>query len=203
MAVSNATMNLSEKPEWDTIRHTFFQGEKTVQKCIFHQTETEYKSIHKGETLMERHLLIISAEYKVKEGRPGCTSLPGSVYAEAGFRRPDGEEFYITCREMACTPAFYKSSRSIIEELVLAEEDLQKADPAFLDYICECCMEGIGRYNDIFSKKDPEWFDILRYVIYIIDSDFEESDDFIEKTVGKYLDEIDIPASEVEGIDPF
>ena len=150
---------------------------------------------------MDRHLLIVSANYKVLKEKRSSASFPGAVYAEAGFQKPDGETFYICCRELTCIPTFYKTDHSILEELVRAESNILEADPAFLDYLDQCCMREFGKYSVIYAQKDPEWYDLLRYVIYIIDSDYQESDEFIGATVGNYLDEIDTPASEVEGLD--
>ena len=141
------------------------------------------------------HLLITTARYTVTDGGMACGPVPGSVIAEAGFKTPEGEEFYLTCVETMGIPTFMKTDSSIFEGLVKNEtgeydEELQQS---FLEHSLD-----VGEYYDIFENKDPEWFDLLRYLIYIVGNDYDDTDEFINKTVGKYLDEIEIPVSSIE-----
>ena len=147
---------------------------------------------------MEKHLLITSARYEVTDGGMACGPVGGSVIVEAGFRKPDGEEFYVSGSDTMGIPDFYMTERSTIDEQVATENDIENSDPAFRDYLLSCFIDGIGDYYDIFSEKDPEWFLILRYLICIIGGDYDETEAFIAETVGKYLDEIEIPVSSIE-----
>ena len=150
------------------------------------------------ENKMEKHLLITSARYEVTDGGMACGPVSGSVIAEVGFRTPDGEEFFISCAEVMGIPNFYKTERSVIDEEVKVENSGGEFDEEFKDYLMNCFIDGIGEYDEIFENRDPEWFTILRYLIYIVGNDCDETDAFIKDTVGKYLDEIDIPVSSIE-----
>ena len=147
---------------------------------------------------MEKHLLITSAKYEVTDGGIACGSVPGSVIAEAGFRKPDGEEFFMVCAEVMGIPNFYKSDCSTFDEHVAMGNAGEEFDKEVQDYLMSCYIDEIGEYDEIFENKDPEWFTILRYLIYIVGNDYDETDTFIAETVGKYLDEIDIPVSSIE-----
>ena len=127
-----------------------------------------------------------------------CGPVPGAVFAEAGFRTPEGEEFFISCAEVMGIPNFYKTERSVLDEEVEMENSGDEFDEEFQDYLMSCFIDDIGDYYEIFENKDPEWFTILRYLIYIVGEDFSDSDAFIKETVGKYLDEIEIPVSSTE-----
>ena len=147
---------------------------------------------------MEKHLLITSARYEVTNGGMACGPVDGSVIAEVGFKAPDGEAFFISCAEVMGIPNFYKTDRSVIDEEVEMENSGDEFDQEFQDYLMSCFIDGLGEYDEIFEEKDPEWFTILRYLIYIVGNDYDETDAFIAETAGKYLDEIEIPVSSIE-----
>ena len=48
------------------------------------------------------------------------------------------------------------------------------------------------------QMKDPKWFMIRESLIQIIESDSEESETFIQVTVGKCLDELKVAVSPIE-----
>ena len=146
---------------------------------------------------MEKHLLITFAKYEVTNGGMSCGPVPGSMIAEAGFKKPDGEEFFVSCAEVMGIPNFYKTEKSVIDDEV-AMENSGEFDTEFQDYLMDHFIDGIGEYDEIFENKDPEWFTILRYLIYIVGNDYDDTDAFILATVGKYLDEIEIPVSSIE-----
>ena len=54
-------------------------------------------------------------------------------------------------------------------------------------------------YNGIFKTGNHfDFYDGIRYLIYLIRADWTEIKPYIAQTKGKYLDEIDIPKSDVE-----
>ena len=55
-----------------------------------------------------------------------------------------------------------------------------------------------GDYEDIFADPDPEWHDLIRYLIAIVRAPESENQPFIQTTTGKWLSEIEIPVSDVE-----
>jgi len=68
----------------------------------------------------------------------------------------------------------------------------EDTDDEFFDKLNECSIFS-GDYDDVFSDMDSEYYEVFRYLIYIARSYEEVANEFIENTVHKYLDEIDIP----------
>ena len=69
----------------------------------------------------------------------------------------------------------------------LDEDEIEKINEHFVE---------TGDYYEIEDNKDAEWFDIYRYLIYVVRADFDACDQFVAETKGKYLDEIMIPEAE-------
>ena len=54
-------------------------------------------------------------------------------------------------------------------------------------------------YSELFENHDDiECFEGLRYLIYLFRTSWEEMEAYIAQTKGKFLDEIEIPKSDVE-----
>ena len=142
------------------------------------------------------HLKILSARYKVAGGGLACGPVSGSVIAETQFEKPDGQIFYLTGVETMGIPTFVITENSVFDRIVSAEEG-EAEDDDLSDVLDDHTLD-VGEYPDIFEDRDPEYFDMLRYIIYIIGNDYDDTDEFIKKTSGKYLDEIEIPVSSIE-----
>lgn len=113
---------------------------------------------------MEKHLLITSAKYEVTDGGIACGPVPGSVIAEAGFKKPDGEEFFIVCAEVMGIPNFYKSDRSTFDEHVAMDNAREEFDEDIQDYLMSCYIDGIGEYDEIFENKDIVFKDYVKRI---------------------------------------
>lgn len=140
------------------------------------------------------HLKILSARYKVAGGGLACGPVSGSVIAEAEFEKPDGQVLFLTGVETMGIPTFVITDNSVFDRIVSAEEG---EDDDLSDVLDDHTLD-VGEYPDIFEDRNPKYFDMLRYIIYIIGNDYDETDEFIKRTTGKYLDEIEIPVSSIE-----
>ena len=147
---------------------------------------------------MDNHLFITFAKRAESDDGMACGPVPGAVFAEAGFRKADGEEFFISCAEVEGIPNFYKTDRSVIDEAVYMDENDRDGESDFWNFMSAHYLDDIGEYDEIFEEKDPEWFMMLRYLISIIGNEPAEAEAIIQETVGKYLDEIEIPVSPIE-----
>jgi hypothetical protein len=53
-------------------------------------------------------------------------------------------------------------------------------------------------YDEVLENSDDEYYDIYRYLIYIVRSDWTTSKQYMAETAKKYLHQISIPASDIE-----
>jgi len=60
------------------------------------------------------------------------------------------------------------------------------------------CLLDTGEYWEMLQDKDNELYDAFCYLTYIVRSSWEDVEAFIASTIGEYLDEIDIPMTEIE-----
>lgn len=138
--------------------------------------------------------LIKSARWEMGEGGFACGPVAGPVVAEAEIETEDGSTAFYTLAEVEGIPNPMKSEESVLELCIKDELSLEETvifEDSQIDYGCS--------YEDFFSCKDEiEGFDIFRYLIYVVRADFDETDKFIADTVGKYLEDIDVPSSDVE-----
>lgn len=126
----------------------------------------------------------------------GGGPIPSLVVSEVCLRQPDGCTCYVTLEEYDGHPTFFCTEQSILQPLLKAEDEED-----------EELMEGLhdgkyiiadGEYEDIFAQPDRQWYQVFRYLIYLVRCEREEEQPFLDATVGHPLDEIDIPISDVE-----
>lgn len=129
------------------------------------------------------------------EGGIACGPCGGNVIVEVKFHDEDGKVFYISNAEVEGIPNFYMTDESTFD--LQMEEDFE-GNEEFFNHLNDDCFISTGEYEEIFADKDPDWFDAYRYVIYLTRCDSEDVVPFIKETVGKWLHECDIPASDVE-----
>lgn len=138
---------------------------------------------------MSRYL-IEDIKYGECEGGFACGPVDGPIVAEAKIRTDAGEEFYLSLADVVGLPNFYKTPVTTFEQQL-------NMDEAIIDIMDAGFIE-TGDYDEIFEKRDPEWFQLYRYLIFFVSESEYECDKFAKLTVGKYIDEIEIPASEYE-----
>ena len=62
----------------------------------------------------------------------------------------------------------------------------------------EYWLWSIYEYVDVFDDPEAELFQAYRYLIYLVRCERDQEEPFIQATVGKYLDEMEIPMSDEE-----
>lgn len=133
---------------------------------------------------------IESVKSGIGEGGMACGPVSGPVVAEAKIKTDLGEVFYLSLAEVMGIPNFYKTEKSIYDILVNEDDDaIEAIQEKFVD---------TGDYNDIFKKQDEEWYQLYRFLIFIVRVDWEEFEKYNDAKVDKYIDEMYIPASDVE-----
>lgn len=118
--------------------------------------------------------------------------MPGVVVAEAYVRKEDGTHFYASLSEFDGMPNFFITDESTFDEQVD-----NTFDSDYADFLTAHSIE-VGEYSELHDYEDEEWYDLYRYLVYIVRADWDDCNSFMKKTEGKWLDEIDIPMSDIE-----
>jgi len=135
---------------------------------------------------------IESVQAKMTEGGFACGPVPGDVSAQVKVRDESGKEFYIALIEVTGIPCFYKTDTDCLDALLHPEDNEDR-----IDELMSYEITG-GDYEDILRDKTAEYYPIYRYLIYIVRADQETYDQYADLKVGKYIDEIQVPDSDVE-----
>lgn len=134
--------------------------------------------------------------YKVMDAKCDYSggALPGVVIGEIKLLDDNGNVTYMCNSEVDGLPNWFMTDRSTFEE----QMDLDSFDnDDFMSYMNTHSM-GLGNYDEALADKHSKWHIALRYLTYLVRCSYEDMDDFIANTLGKYLDEISIPVSDVE-----
>ena len=139
------------------------------------------------------------ARYRVMEAKCGvgaggmaCGPVAGPVVGGIKLADEDGDGFYLCLAEVDGIPNWFKTDRSTIDEQ-LSDED----EDNLYDYLNDNCVD-VGEYEDVFEDTEAELYQAYRYLIYLVRCEREQEELFIQSTVGKYLDEMEIPMSDAE-----
>ncbi|MCQ2273123.1 MAG: hypothetical protein MJZ72_10130 [Bacteroidales bacterium] len=107
--------------------------------------------------------------------------------AEVQIENEDGESFFICNIETNRCPSIY-----------LTKESMYENDSEDLDYFVNVYHESLyesNNYDYFFEHKNEcgVYRDAVRYLAYIVRSEYKDTEKFIAQTKGKFLDEIEIP----------
>ena len=145
---------------------------------------------------------IEEAKCELTKGGIACGPVDPNVVTTVKYKCGD-ETKWISLVEVMGIPNFLLSEKDIHEGLV-KEDD---SDKEFWDYVHEINIgefNGIelGEYGDIFASfaDDPEnpAIPLIRYMIALTRCPLDQVEDLLNMARGKYVNELDIPASDVE-----
>ena len=160
-------------------------------------TETESTEDHEDMKKEDKKM----TRYKVVEARCGlgnggmaCGPVSGPVIGEIHLQGDNGDDFYLCNAEVDSIPCMFKTPMSTIDDQI--NESIFDEGPR-QEFFNSCYMD-VGDYDEILQDKENELYDAFRYLIYIVRTSWKDMDSFIAKTVGKYLDEMEIPMSDIE-----
>ena len=136
----------------------------------------------------QKHLKIISARYVY------CDWMFSHVVGEVEIEDEKGKRYFFTDDEFDGMPTFLKTKTSVLDTLFEEKNDDEEKIQTILSkpYIQS------NDYWEILDKKSSPNYQLFRYIIYLVTESVENADKFIKNTVGKYIDEIEIPKSETE-----
>ena len=136
-----------------------------------------------------------------KCGVANASPMMGIVATSVKFN--DGESSkWFNLAEVDGIPCFYLTEKDVYD--VLIENDFDDEMQEFFDKSSILEFEGItlGEYGDIFDSiyenPDNPAVPFLRYVFALTRCDLKDVDKLVKKAVGKHVDEIKVPISDVE-----
>ena len=134
---------------------------------------------------------VLEAKCGVGAGGMACGPVGGPVVGEINLADENGEEFYLCLAEVDGIPNWFKTDRSTIDEQIeeTSEEVFEYLNDHYID---------IGEYVDVFDDPEAELYQACRYLIYLVRCERDQEEPFIRATVGKYLDEMEIPMTDEE-----
>ncbi|MBQ8093229.1 MAG: hypothetical protein IJ242_06605 [Clostridia bacterium] len=127
-------------------------------------------------------MVIAKVNVGITDGGFSCGPVSGHVVAEA--KVIDGEKvFYAGLEEVEGMMNYYDSDESLYEDII--SESFEDGD--YLDWGCE--------YEEYYENpdEDPEKDALIRYLIYVVRTDWDTCNAFVQETEGKDLMEIEIP----------
>lgn len=147
-------------------------------------------------------IYIAECKCGVSKGGFACGPVEGSVNAAVKFT-VDGVSKWLTNSEFTGIPNFYLTDESVFERFM--DDDLTDEFGEYLDphYLKE--FEGIflaGEYDMIVKSLEENENNpasaLIRFVIALTRCDNEEIESLIRMGTGHYVEELDIPLSDVE-----
>ena len=135
---------------------------------------------------------VLEAKCGVGAGGMACGPVSGPVVGEIKLADESGKEFYLCLAEVDGIPNWFKTDRSTIDEQLSDNEG-----PDLYNYLGDNYVD-FGEYEDVFEDTEAEFYQACRYLIYLVRCERDQEEPFIRATVGKYLDEMEIPMSDAE-----
>ena len=139
------------------------------------------------------HLKIVSADYRIGDTGFAMNMGIGLVVGEVQLQDAEGNTFFYTNDEYDSRPTFIKTKESVLEMLALENE----CDKDKIQELLEHPLIDKYEYSEVLEDKDNPLYFIFCYLTYLVQADEESTKTFIQNTVGKYLDEIEIPMDEI------
>ena len=135
------------------------------------------------------HLKIIDAKYKA-----GDDIDFGTVIGELKAEDEKGNIIYYTNDEFDGCPTFLKTDKSVLDLLFNNNPE----DEETIQKLLENSINTDFEYESLLSDKENPLFLVYRYLAYLVRSEKDKTEQFINDTSGKYIDEITIPKCDIE-----
>ena len=141
---------------------------------------------------------IMNCFIEENDGGMACGPVPGFTVVEAKVQDKDGKEVFFSVADVMGMPHFYITDKSTIDDQVQMTEDEE-----FINYLQKSFHCSAEEYEEILERKNDPWYQMYRYLMYLARDAREEypsntAGKFIRQSIGKWLSELDIPATEDE-----
>ena len=151
---------------------------------------------------MKRYF-IEDAKCGITEGGMACGPIGGNVVVTVQFKDEEKTQ-WLSLVEVQGIPNCFLFDKDVHDELVKEDFD----DEEFTNYMNEHeinefnGIEFNGDYSDAFNcfEEDPEnpAIPLVKYLITLVRCDMDDVEGLISMARGRYADELDIPASDLE-----
>jgi hypothetical protein len=148
---------------------------------------------------MKRYF-IEEAKCGVSEGGMACGPMSGSVVAAVKYKENENESKWIYLVEVDGITNYFLTDEDVFDMLI-------KEDDETIERMNECAIRefdgvslGEGDY-DFYSLQENEGnpaVPLIRYIIALVRCEMEEIDALVALANGKYIDELEIPLSDLE-----
>ena len=143
---------------------------------------------------------IVDIKVGISDAGMACGPVSGNVIAEVQLRDPENEEVtYHSMVEVDDTLTFFESDESLYDILLSGDSDDER-----WELVEESEVGGYTGYVEFFADLeeneicDGEHEDIWKLLVFLVRASNEDTENAIKEYVGKPLNRIDIPASDVE-----
>lgn len=137
----------------------------------------------------------------VSAGGMACGPFPGNVIVSVNVT-VGSRTFWLTNVEATGIPNFYMTDEDIFDRL--KADDFDEDFDEYLGQIFVDSFDGIniGEYDQILesieqNRENPA-SSLIRYIILLTRCPKDHEEDVIEMATGKYIDDLEIPGSDVE-----
>ena len=162
---------------------------------------------------MTTRYFISDIKCRASDGGMACGPVPGVVTGAVQYKKDDEEPMWLTLSDVMGIASFYQTAEDIYNKILEMdnaesdeEEDYEFIDKLNDDYYIRS-FEGIsfGDYGDfreilqnICNNADNPAANLVKYLIAIVRCGWDELPGLLEAGKGKYADEIDLTAIDVE-----
>ena len=152
--------------------------------------------------------LIEEAKCGITNGGMACGPYPGTVVTAVKYRKGQKSK-WLYLSEVDGIPCFTLTDKDIYNDLL--KEDVDNEE--FIEYLNAHSIDkldgiefsgdyGVNSYGDIFDSisENPEnpVIPLIRYIIALTRCEKEETEPLIRMAQGKYVNELEIPVSDIE-----
>lgn len=152
--------------------------------------------------------------YKIRGAKAGMTSnnpMLGELVVSVAFG-DEADTWYLSLVAVDGVPVFFASKDDIFDTLIRQDyESLEKSGidytynfNEFTEYDFNLLEDDYGRlYRDSVEQADNPAGPVVRYIVTLANYGGDDIDEFIEGSIGRYADEIEVPEEVLEEIMQF
>ena len=132
-------------------------------------------------------------KYGIGGGVGPCGPGPGYVASEAKIQMEDGEISYFSLVDLEDFPSFYRTDESVLDKHLALD-----VDEDFLEKLNTECNIPLEGWAESYADENLEHKDVFLLLAAVTRLDYDETDALIQKARGKYIDEIDLPLTDIQ-----
>lgn len=129
---------------------------------------------------------IVNARIEQLSGGPDI----GIINGEVELKPAGGDSVFLSISEADGYPMAFRTDHSVFDKLMNPDEfgdELDELEANNLLYVGEGYGEMLG------ELEGAEFYDGIRYLVYLVRASWDDTEAFIAKTKGLYLEDIEVP----------